>query len=71
MITTKSAEALLRLYDTSTGGFNPPIMLPTPHPLRQVLEKRMMKKMICVCIIYIYIYIYIYSRLSRLSRLIG
>ena len=44
MISTKSPEALLRLYDSSAGGFNPPIRLPLVHPLRQLFEKRIKKR---------------------------
>jgi len=40
----QSTEALLRLYDTSAGGFNPPIKLPSPHPLQLLFEKRVKKK---------------------------
>ena len=44
MISTKSADVLLRLYETRTGGFNPAIRLPGVHPLRQLFEKKMKKK---------------------------
>lgn len=45
MLTTKSPEALERLYDASAGGFNPAIKLPAVHPLRQLFAKRMKKKL--------------------------
>ncbi len=43
MITLKSTAQILKLYDTATGGFNPPIKLPGSHPLR-ALQRKLIRK---------------------------
>ena len=39
MVTAKGSEWLLRHYSTDSGGFNPPIRVPTVHPLQHAADK--------------------------------